>query len=103
MTLRQSKHLVMIAVGLIVLLEAVHLGLFIWRPGPQRDLGDIILPMMVLVMLWSVWARLSRLEAEHGPDYVQPRSGFVRPLIIGLAMLAAILGGVAAYLIATHR
>ena len=104
MTIRQTKRLVLFAGGLIALLMAVHLGLLIWRgPAADHDLLDLIMPLLVVVMLSTIWRRLSRLEAEHGPNYVEPRAKYARPLLIGLGVLAAILGGVAAYLIATHR
>jgi len=103
MTVRQTKRLLMILGALLALLTAIHLSLVILRPGPSPDLGGLVLPLLVIVMLSSVWRSLSRLEAQHGPDYVQPMTGLARPLIVGLALLAAVVGGVAAYLLATRR
>jgi membrane protein CcdC involved in cytochrome C biogenesis len=103
MTVRQTKRLVTILGGLLALLTAINLGLLFLRPARQPDLSEFMLPLVVLVMLSSVWRSLSRTEAQHGPDYVQPRSKAARPLLIGLGVIAMILGGVAAYMIATHR
>jgi hypothetical protein len=102
MTIRQTKRLVMAAGVLIALLVAIDLGLRLLRPGPPSDVTKLVLPLLLVVLLSSVWRRLSRLEAQHGPDYVEPTTGRGRLLIIGLAALAAMLGGVAAYLLATH-
>ncbi|HEV2532418.1 hypothetical protein [Phenylobacterium sp.] len=103
MTVRQTKRLVLVASVLIALVVALNLGLFLWHRGANRDLFDVVMPLLFVVVMSSIWRRLSRLEAEHGPDYVEPTSRYARPLLIGLGALAVILGGVAAYLLATHR
>ena len=61
------------------------------------------MPLFMVVVFAGTWQRLSKLEAEHGPDYVQPSPPYARKVLIAAALLALVLGAVAGYLIVTHR
>lgn len=102
MTVRTTKRLIMLLVALLILLTAVRLGLVLWK-GTSFNLSGVVLPLFVVVMLASTWRRLSALEAEHGPDYVQPAPPQARKLLIGVAVLLAVLAGVLGYFLATRR
>jgi len=98
MTVRNGKRLVIFA-GVLIL---IALGLDLWnifgRGRGVKDWFDLFAPLLFFVVLSTLWRRFSQLEAEHGPDYVQPVDGRARIVLIVLGVLA----GVAAYLISTR-
>ena len=102
MTVRNGKRLVIFA-GVLVL---IVLGLDLWnifgRGRAVKDWFDLLAPLLFFILLSTLWRSFSRLEAEHGPDYVQPVSAKGRTALIVLGGLAAVLAGVAAYLVSSR-
>lgn len=108
MTVRNTKRLVMVAAALAtsaLATSALAANLFVvfLHRGRSHDYFELVMPLIFLPVLSSMWTRLSKLEAEHGPDYVEPTPRHARPILIGLGVVALILGAVAAYLVATFR
>jgi hypothetical protein len=99
MTIRGAKRLVLAAlvlVGLAAIVGAVNAFL----PGGKgvSDLTDCLPALFFLFLLSTMWNRLSRLEAEHGPDYVQPTAPYARTLLV-IAIILAVVLAVMAFLI----
>lgn len=99
MTIRGAKRLVLAAlvlVGLAAILGAAKAFL----PGGKgvSDLTDCLPALFFLFLLSTLWNRLSRLEAEHGPDYVQPTPPYARTLLV-IAIILAVVLAVMAFLI----
>ena len=98
MTVRQGKRLMMIAAILVAVAAALNL-VVAFRHHGAGDFFEAAPLLVFLALLATLWRRYARLEAEHGPDYVAPTTR-ARPLLVGLAVVAAVLGAVAGYLIA---
>jgi hypothetical protein len=105
MTVRRNKRLVLVAAALVAI--AFGLSLFRALNAPGHDLKTLVRPLipfaLFAILLWPMWTRLGRLEAEHGADYEPPQSPRARMILIGAALLAAVLSGVAAFLLARSR
>lgn len=100
MTVRNTKRLILALIGLLVLLSAVEVTLAVVRPQARPDYFEMLMPLFLAVTFAGTWQRLSKLEAEHGPDYIQPSPPYARKVLIGVAILAAVLAGVLGFLIA---
>jgi hypothetical protein len=95
LSVRLTKRILLVLAVLIVLLELVH-AYMVFVQKRHGDFEGFLVPLMVLVMVWSLWARISNLEAEHGPDYVQPTSPRQRAMVIAIAVVGLAVGLVAA-------
>ena len=103
MTVRSTKWLIGLGVTLLVLSAGVNAFLAISRPDRAVDYFEIAMPLFMVILFAVAWRRLSALEAEHGPDYVQPSSPNARTVLIAAALGALVLGAVAGYLFVSHR
>ena len=102
MTVRNTKRLIVVLVALLVLLPAANLFLSLRGGGHDLPYFELMMPLFLVIAFAGTWRRLSKLEAEHGPDFVQPAPPNARKLLIGAGIVAAVLGAVAGYLIATR-
>ena len=102
MTIRNTKRLMMLVIGLLVLVTVLNVFVTLRRSGRGIDYFEMIMPLFMVVVFAGSLRRLSKLEAEHGPDYVQPSPPYARKVLIGAGFVAAVLGAVAGYLIVTH-
>ena len=103
MTVRNTKRLIAFVIVLLVITSGLNIYLGLRRPGHGLDYFEMAMPLFIVLVFAGTWQRLSKLEAEHGPDYVQATPPYARKLLIGLALLALVLGAVAGYLIVTHN
>jgi len=102
MTIRNTKRLMMLVIGLLVLVTILDVVVTMRRPGRTIDYFEMVMPLFLVIVFVGSWRRLSKLEAEHGPDYVQPSPPYARKLLIGAGIVAAVLGAIAGYLIVAH-
>jgi hypothetical protein len=99
MTVRGNKKLVLVALGVVGLAFILRLvTAFLPRGHGVSDLADGLPFLFFLLFLSVMWNRLSRLEAEHGPDYVQPTPPYARALLVVLVGVAVALATVAFFL-----
>jgi hypothetical protein len=100
MTVRGNKRLVLAALG-IVGLGLIANAVIAFLPGGKgvSDLTDCIPFLLFLVILSMIWNRLARLEAEHGPDHVQPTPPYARTVLMVAAAAAVVLAAGAAFLV----
>lgn len=103
MTIRNTKRLIAFMIALMVFIEGINVFITLRRTGHGSDYFELLMPLFLVVMFAGTWRRLSRLEAERGPAYVQPTPPYARKLLMGLGLLAVILGGVLGYLIVSRR
>ena len=103
MTVRNAKRLIGFGVALLLLAAAVNAFLAISRPGRAVDYFEIAMPLFMVILFVGAWRRLSMLEAEHGPDYVQPSPPYARKVLIAAGFGALVLGAVAGYLFVSRR
>jgi len=102
MTVRTGKRMVLLAGALILIALGLELYLDLTRPGRAIDYVALAAPLAFVAVLAAIWGRYKRLEAEHGADYVQTSSARARGVLIAAAAVAAVLGVVAGYLLATR-
>ena len=102
MTIRNTKRLMMLVIGLLILVSALEVFLGFRRSAGQINYVEMVMPLFMVVVFAGTWRRLSKLEAEHGPDYVQPSPPYARKVLIGAGIVAAVLGAIAGYLIVAH-
>lgn len=102
MTVRNTKRLIGALMALLGLLALLNIGLKLWRPSARTDYFEILMPLFLVVVFAGTWRRLSLLEAEHGPDYVQASSPTARKILIAAALVAVVLGAVVGYLLVRH-
>jgi hypothetical protein len=83
-------------VGLALIVSAATAFL----PGGQgvRDLTDCLPFLFFLLILSTMWNRLARLEAEHGPDHVEPSPPYAKVALIVAAVAAVALAAAAVFL-----
>jgi hypothetical protein len=100
MTVRGNKKLVLVALG-VVGLGLIVSALKAFLPGGKgvSDLTDCLPFLFFLLILSTMWNRLARLEAEHGPDHVEPSPPYARVVLIAAAVLAVVLAAVAVFLL----
>lgn len=99
MTVRGNKKLVLVGLG-VVGLALIVCALAAFMPGGKgvSDLTDCLPALFFLLILSTMWNRLSRLEAEHGPDHVEPSPPYARVVLIVAAVAAVVLAAVAVFL-----
>jgi len=103
MTVRNTKRLIGGVMALLVLVAVLNLVLVWWKPARHVDYFEVVMPLFMVVVFAGTWRRLSAIEAEHGPDYVQPAPPGARKVLIAVALVALVLGAIAGYLAVTHR
>ena len=99
MTIRNTKRMILLAIALLVLVTLLDVFVTLRRPGHSIDYFEMVMPLLFVAVFAGTWRRLSKLEAEHGPDYVQPSPPYARKMLIGAGIVAAVLGAIAGYLI----
>src|SRR3954462_2007401 len=102
MTVRNTKRLILGVMALLVLVTILNVAVTVIRRGHQVDYFEMVMPLLLVIVFAGTWRRLSRLAAERGPDYVQPPPPGARKVLIGAGIVAAVLGAIAGYLIATR-
>jgi hypothetical protein len=103
MTVRQTKLMVVVAAAAVIAALMANLAVIFLRHRGVSGASDLLPEVAIGLLLWTIWRRLSGLEAEHGPDYVEPPSKYAKPLLIVAGVLALVLAALAAYLIASRR
>lgn len=100
MNVRTSKRLVLVALLLVVLAAGLNLfNAFGPGGGGWREMDSALLFAPFAVVLGSLWRQFSKMEAEHGPDYVQPASPHRRTLLVVAGIGAVLLAALTAFLI----
>ena len=101
MTVRQSKQFALAAGAIIAAAFALNLYVLV-RDGFHDPLSLWPGPFFLLLIVgW--WTRLSKLQAEHGPDYVQPTPVRLGRWLPALLVALVALGGVLTYLAIVRR
>jgi len=97
---RNNKRLLLVAA-----LRVVNAGgLNLWNAfGPDGDgwkgVSDLIPFLFFAIVLGTLWTRLSKMEAEHGPDYTPPSSPYARTTLVIAGLVALVLAAVATFLL----
>jgi uncharacterized membrane protein len=101
MTAKQGRIISTVAMALLAFAIAANVALLLLRHRPLGDVAGMLPGLVLIVLFASLRSRYIQLEAEHGPDYQATRTRG-RSLLIILALVLAIAGGLTAFLL-THR
>src|SRR6476646_7526538 len=99
MTVRNTKRLIVLALVLMIIAAGLNIFVAVTRTDHRVEYLPIAMPLFVFVLFIQPWRRLSALEAEHGPDYVQPQPPYATKVLAVATGLAVVVATVLAYLV----
>ncbi|HEX3700121.1 MAG TPA: hypothetical protein VHV27_05540 [Phenylobacterium sp.] len=103
MTVRQNKRFLLIGGWILGIAVAVEIVLILRSGGRLHELVQLSPQVLMIGIIVGGWRRLSHLEAEHGPDYVQPAYPHRKTVVIVLGVLGFVLAAIAVFLVARLR
>ena len=100
MTVKQGKRLTWLLAALVFAAIVLDVVSYVLRPDRFR-LTDAAMPLLLLMMFFTLRRHYAQLEAAHGPDYEMTVKGG-RWWILALGLLVAVGVGATAYLLANR-